>query len=43
MTLGALFTSLLPEQLGLSTAQLGQLAAVGAVALFAAAQGTPLF
>jgi H+/Cl- antiporter ClcA len=43
MTLGALFTSLLPVQLGLSTAQLGQLAAVGAVALFAGAQGTPLF
>jgi len=43
MTLGALFTSLLPQQLGLSTAALGQLAAVGAVALFAGAQGTPLF
>jgi H+/Cl- antiporter ClcA len=43
MTLGALLTSLLPGQSDLSTAQLGQLAAVGAVALFAAAQGTPLF
>jgi H+/Cl- antiporter ClcA len=43
MTLGALFTSLLPAQAGLAAAQLGQLAAVGAVALFAAAQGTPLF
>jgi H+/Cl- antiporter ClcA len=43
MTLGALLTSLLPAQLGLSTPQLGQLAALGAVALFAAAQGTPLF
>jgi H+/Cl- antiporter ClcA len=43
MTLGALLTSLLPAEIGLSTAQLGQLAAVGAVALFAAAQGTPLF
>lgn len=43
MTLGALFTSLLPTQLDLPTAALGQLAAVGAVALFAAAQGTPLF
>lgn len=44
MTLGALFPSLLPLKLGLSTTQLGQLAAVGAVALFTAAhQGTPLF
>jgi H+/Cl- antiporter ClcA len=43
MTLGALLTSLLPAQIGLSTPQLGQLAALGAVALFAAAQGTPLF
>ena len=43
MTLGALFTSLLPAQLGLSSSELGQLAAVGAVALFAGIQGTPLF
>jgi H+/Cl- antiporter ClcA len=43
MTMGALFTSLLPGEIGLSSAQLGQLAAVGAVALFAGAQGTPLF
>jgi H+/Cl- antiporter ClcA len=43
MTLGALLTSLLPAEIGLSAAQMGQLAAVGAVALFAAAQGTPLF
>jgi len=43
MTLGALLTSLLPAQIGLSAVQMGQLAALGAVALFAAAQGTPLF
>jgi len=43
MTLGALLTSLLPAQLGLSSTELGQLAALGAVALFAGAQGTPLF
>lgn len=43
MTLGALLTSLLPAPLGFSTAELGQLAALGAVALFAGAQGTPLF
>jgi H+/Cl- antiporter ClcA len=43
MTMGALFISLLPGESGLSTVQLGQLAAVGAVALFAGAQGTPLF
>ena len=43
MTLGALFTSLLPSQLGLSPSELGQLAAVGATALFAGIQGTPLF
>lgn len=43
MTLGALLTSLLPPQLGLSSSELGQLAAVGATALFAGVQGTPLF
>lgn len=43
MTLGAWLTSLLPAQLGLSSTELGQLAALGAVALFAGAQGTPLF
>jgi H+/Cl- antiporter ClcA len=43
MTLGALLTSLLPAKLGLSSTALGQLAGLGAVALFAAAQGTPLF
>lgn len=43
MTLGALFTSLLPSQLGLSPSELGQLAAVGETALFAGIQGTPLF
>jgi len=43
MTLGALLTSLLPAGLGFSPSELGQLAAVGAVALFAGTQGTPLF
>lgn len=43
MTLGALLTSLLPGGLGFSSIELGQLAAVGAVALFAGIQGTPLF
>lgn len=43
MTLGALLTSLLPAGLGFSPIELGQLAAVGAVALFAGIQGTPLF
>ena len=43
MTLGALLTSLLPAGLGFSPVELGQLAAVGAVALFAGIQGTPLF
>ena len=43
MALGALLTSLLPAGLGFSPIELGQLAAVGAVALFAGIQGTPLF
>jgi len=43
MSLGALLISPLQGQPGLSPNDLAQLAAVGATALFAAAQGTPLF
>lgn len=43
MTLGALLSSPLQGRFGLGPTQLGQLAAVGATAAFAAAQGTPLF
>lgn len=43
MTLGALLTSPLQGRAGLGPTELGQLAAVGATAAFAAAQGTPVF
>jgi H+/Cl- antiporter ClcA len=43
MTLGALLTAPLHGQGGLDAIALGQLAAIGATALFAGAHGTPLF
>jgi H+/Cl- antiporter ClcA len=43
MTLGALLISPLQAHAGLSPTALGQLAAVGATALFASAHGCPLF
>jgi H+/Cl- antiporter ClcA len=43
MTLGALLSSPLQGRFGLGPTELGQLAAVGATAAFAAAQGTPVF
>jgi H+/Cl- antiporter ClcA len=43
MTLGALLTAPLHGHLGLDAIALGQLAAIGATALFAGAHGTPLF
>jgi H+/Cl- antiporter ClcA len=43
MTLGALLSAPLQGRFGLGPTELGQLAAVGATAAFAAAQGTPLF
>lgn len=43
MTIGALLVTPLRTLAGLSRSELAQLAAVGATALFAGAQGTPLF